>query len=113
MPSNQTPEPIKAEITLNPEDLRSICREIIADEFRHLLDNERLLTSEEVAEIFKVQSRTICQWKRDGLIPFVEMSETCFRFRLSDVRKLIEQRTRKEESAGEWAQKNLKKYSEI
>lgn len=44
-----------------------------------------LLTPTDVAEIFRVKERTVTNWARDGVMPFVRTPSGRYRFRRPDV----------------------------
>ncbi len=49
-----------------------------------------LLTPQEVADIFRVDVRTVTGWARDGRIRATQTAGKQWRFRLEDVQELIE-----------------------
>ena len=51
----------------------------------------RLLTSDEVADLLGVQKSTIYQWTHEGFIPYVKLGR-CVRFRTADIEKWVEKR---------------------
>ena len=50
---------------------------------------ERLLTSREVAEIFRVQEQCIARWRRTGKIGYLELSRNVVRIPKSEVDRLL------------------------
>ena len=50
---------------------------------------ERLLTAAEVAELFRVSSKTVGRWGRSGALPLYRTIGGHHRYRLSDVRALL------------------------
>jgi excisionase family DNA binding protein len=55
----------------------------------HLDDDDRLLTPREVAELFGVRTTTIARWSRDGRLPAFLTPGGHRRYRLPDVRALL------------------------
>jgi predicted site-specific integrase-resolvase len=55
---------------------------------------EPLLTSTEVGALFRVDSRTVARWSRDGRIPAVRNPGTLsnWRYRETDIRALLAER---------------------
>lgn len=51
-----------------------------------------LLTSSEVAPVLKITPRTVGLWRRQGLLRAVRFSAREFRYRRSDVEKLIREK---------------------
>lgn len=52
---------------------------------------ERLLTPAEVADICRVDLRTVAAWRRAGLLPAVQLpSGTVWRFRHADVKAIVD-----------------------
>lgn len=52
---------------------------------------EKLLTSEQLAEMLQVKLSTIYQWTHTGFVPFIKVGRL-IRFRESDVVKWLEKR---------------------
>ena len=50
---------------------------------------ERLLTAAEVAELFRVSSKTVGRWGRSGALPLYRTIGGHHRYRLSDVRTFL------------------------
>ena len=50
---------------------------------------ERLLTATEVAELFRVSSKTVGRWGRSGALPLYRTIGGHHRYRLSDVRTFL------------------------
>ena len=61
-------------------------------------DMERLMTAEEVQDVFQVSRQTIWRWRRDGILPAVQIGRSV-RFRRSDVEKLFEPDSRRQPSS--------------
>jgi excisionase family DNA binding protein len=53
-------------------------------------DGDRLLTPREVAEVFGVRTTTIALWARDGTLAFLPTPGGHRRYRLCDVRALLD-----------------------
>jgi len=51
----------------------------------------RLLHTSEVALLYQVSPRTVMDWARSGRIPSVRTPGGHYRYRLSDIRELLEQ----------------------
>jgi excisionase family DNA binding protein len=54
---------------------------------------EHLLTAAEVAELFRVSSKTVGRWGRSGALPLYRTIGGHHRYRLSDVRAFLGLRT--------------------
>jgi len=54
---------------------------------------EHLRTAAEVAELFRVSSKTVGRWGRSGALPLYRTSGGHHRYRLSDVRSFLGLRT--------------------
>jgi excisionase family DNA binding protein len=50
---------------------------------------ERLLTASEVADLFRVSSKTVGRWGRSGALPLYRTVGGHHRYRLSDVRSFL------------------------
>ena len=50
---------------------------------------DRLLTASEVAELFRVSSKTVGRWGRSGALPLYRTVGGHHRYRLSDVRAFL------------------------
>ena len=50
---------------------------------------ERLLTATEVADLFRVSSKTVGRWGRSGALPLYRTVGGHHRYRLSDVRAFL------------------------
>jgi excisionase family DNA binding protein len=50
---------------------------------------ERLLITEEVADLFRVSESTVRSWVRSGKVPAVRLSDRWMRFRLEDVQDIL------------------------
>ena len=50
---------------------------------------EHLLTASEVAELFRVSSKTVGRWGRSGALPLYRTVGGHHRYRLSDVRSFL------------------------
>ena len=50
---------------------------------------DSLLTASEVAELFRVSSKTVGRWGRSGALPLLRTIGGHHRYRLSDVRALL------------------------
>ena len=57
--------------------------------------NDHLLTSSEVADLFRVSTKTVNRWAQAGLLPSFRTVGSQRRFRASEIRSLF--------SPGEWA----------
>ena len=53
-------------------------------------DDDRLLTPSEVAEIFRVNPKTVTRWARTGRLQAIKTIGGHRRYRLSEVRKAVE-----------------------
>lgn len=51
---------------------------------------DRLLKPSEVAQLFRVDPKTVGRWARSGKLPYIKTIGGHRRFRESDVRKLLE-----------------------
>jgi excisionase family DNA binding protein len=51
---------------------------------------ERLLTTPETALVFRVEPETVLRWAAAGLIPSTKTPTGYYRFKMSDVRALLE-----------------------
>jgi predicted site-specific integrase-resolvase len=58
------------------------------------MDNEPLLTSEEVAARLGRNKATIERWRREGIIPAAVAEKRCLRFRWSEVMETLEKRAK-------------------
>lgn len=54
-------------------------------------ENEQLLTPGEVAEIFRVNAKTVTRWSRTGKISAIKTMGGHRRFRATEIRKFIEE----------------------
>jgi excisionase family DNA binding protein len=54
-------------------------------------ENERLLTPSEVAQMFRVNPKTVTRWARAGKISAIRTLGGHRRFRESEIRKFLEQ----------------------
>jgi excisionase family DNA binding protein len=54
-------------------------------------ETEQLLTPGEVAEIFRVNAKTVTRWSRTGKISAIKTMGGHRRFRASEIRKFIEE----------------------
>ncbi len=54
------------------------------------MNNNRLLTETQAADLAQVQPKTIADWGRAGKLPRVKLSARCIRYRSEDVQALIE-----------------------
>jgi excisionase family DNA binding protein len=54
-------------------------------------DNDRLIDVQEAARLLNVKVSTVYQWKYERRIPWVKLFNRAVRFRLSAIRKLIEE----------------------
>jgi excisionase family DNA binding protein len=52
---------------------------------------ERLMTSAEVAELFRVDPKTLTHWAVDGRLLYLRTPGGQYRFRESDMRELLRQ----------------------
>jgi excisionase family DNA binding protein len=56
------------------------------------IEPDRLLTREQAAELLQLKPQTLAKWALDGRhLPVVKVGTRAVRYRLSDVRALIEQ----------------------
>lgn len=51
----------------------------------------QLLTRDQVANKLEVSTRTIRRWEQSGRLPCVKMSKKIIRYRLCDIKKLMEE----------------------
>ncbi|MDH6306756.1 excisionase family DNA binding protein [Parabacteroides sp. PF5-5] len=58
-----------------------------------LFDGERYLTSEELCSILKISRRTLQDYRKNGVLPFIQLPGKVL-FRESDIRKVLEERFR-------------------
>jgi excisionase family DNA binding protein len=58
---------------------------------------DRLLTVVELAERFRINPGTVYHWLSEGRLTCVRFSSRCLRFRESDIEKMLEQMTDKQE----------------
>ncbi|MFV0327493.1 MAG: helix-turn-helix domain-containing protein [Bacteroides xylanisolvens] len=58
-----------------------------------LFDGERYLTSEELCSILKISRRTLQDYRRNRILPFIQLPGKVL-FRESDIRKVLEERFR-------------------
>ncbi len=56
-------------------------------------ESDELLTAAEAAELLRVAPRTVYTWGLEGVLPRVILAPHTIRYRMSDVRKFIEERT--------------------
>ena len=56
-------------------------------------DRDQLLTSRQAAKLLQVTPQTVENWGRGGKLKRVVLSSRAVRFKLSDVRELIRERT--------------------
>ena len=89
-------------------ELRRIFREELNSFLERLSDklrlNDRLLEAKEAADVLGVKTRTVWQWRKEGRLPYVEISPGSFRFRKSELEEFLTQRTKKEPTASEHAE---------
>jgi excisionase family DNA binding protein len=57
---------------------------------------ERLLTAQELAEIFSIDESTVYKWAGQKRLPYIDFGKNggkrCLRFRKKDIEKLIEEK---------------------
>lgn len=76
---------------INPEDMKQMIREAVADEMSRQKESQKppedevLLTRQEVADIYKTSFVTLRQWVKDGIIPKPIYKGTRVYFRKSDI----------------------------
>lgn len=87
------------------QDLRRIFREELGGFLDRLCDklrlNDQLLEAKEAADVLGVKTRTVWQWRKEGRLPYVEISKGSFRFRKSELEEFLAQRTKKEPTPSE------------
>jgi excisionase family DNA binding protein len=57
---------------------------------------EPLLTAREVTEILRIDQSTIYKWADEGRLPYIDLGvgkKRCLRFKLADIKALVESRT--------------------
>jgi excisionase family DNA binding protein len=62
---------------------------------------EKLLTVVELAERLRMNPGTIYHWLSEGRLTCVRLSARCVRFRVSDIEKMLEQMTEKQDEQEE------------
>ncbi|MGH9247139.1 MAG: BldC family transcriptional regulator [Acidimicrobiales bacterium] len=67
------------------------------DEHRDLDAPDALLTPAEVAALFRVNPKTVTRWARAGKLPAIRTLGGHRRFRVSDVRRVLEEMSAEEE----------------
>jgi excisionase family DNA binding protein len=72
---------------------RRIARNLLEDQQRREWLESKMLRPGEVALVLQVSRRTVGDWARDGLIPFILTPGGHRRFRARDVRRLVEAMT--------------------
>ena len=75
---------------LTTEDIRRIVRE----ELERAQAADELLDAKEAAAFLKVKVRTLWEWRRLGKIPFVKVGPKCYRYKRSDLREFVSQRSK-------------------
>ena len=78
-------------------------RRVIREELARAQAQDRLFTAQEAAEYLNVNVRTIWAWRKDGKLPFAEISPGSYRFKESDLKAFLAERSRKEPSPSEYA----------
>lgn len=72
---------------------------------------EKLLTPEEVAEIFKIDKRTVYYWIEKRTIPYIRINKKVIRFRPVDVDEFIQRHFVKASDVDEIVDEILSKIS--
>jgi len=78
-------------------------RQIIREELERMQTQDRLLEAREAAEYLAVKPRTIWAWRKEGRLPYVEISPGSYRFRESDLKTFVSERTKKQPRPAEYA----------
>lgn len=72
------------------DSLETMMRKVFREELRAVVAEDRLLTAEQVAEILAYTDvNSVYRLKREGKLEAVYLTEKTYRFRNSDVQKLI------------------------
>ena len=61
----------------------------VTDSYRPLLDGERYLTDREVAGILKVSRRTLQEYRKDGVLPYILLGGKVL-YRDGDLERVLE-----------------------
>jgi excisionase family DNA binding protein len=78
-------------VILNKEDLRDLLKEMIPTtvEVKSQKDeSDKLFTISEACEILRCSRPTLHRWKKNGIIPFVNIGGN-IRYRKSDIEKIL------------------------
>lgn len=81
------------------EDIRQVVRE----ELERAQAHDRLLDAHQAAGYLNVKVRTIWVWRKESRLPYVEVSPGTYRFRESDLKRFLSERTKKEPTPTEHA----------
>ena len=68
--------------------------ERLCEEYRPMLNGERLLTDAELSDFLKVSRRTLQEYRNDGILPYIEMKGKCV-YRESDIEKILKANERR------------------
>ena len=72
----------------NMKELLDLYKKVIGN-YRPLLDGERYLTDQEVAQILKVSRRTLQEYRNDGVLPYILLGGKVL-YRESDLERVLE-----------------------
>ena len=87
---------------MTPQTVREICERVISEQSKV----DRLLSSQEVAELLGLTVQTVWAMRRDGRLPYVETGEGRYMFRRSDIEEWIERRTKRERTPAQIARED-------
>jgi len=85
-------------------------RQVVREELDRLRLADALVDAKEAADLLGVKPRTIWDWRKQGRLPYVEISPSCYRFRKSDIEQFLAKRTRREPTSAEFAKKKNRNW---
>ena len=91
------------------EEFAQVVRDIVREELAQAELRDSLITAKEAAELLGVKPRTVWAWRKEGRFPFVEIAPGQYRFRRSDLKRYVSERTNKEPTAAEYVARRVRK----
>jgi len=87
-------------------------RQVIREELERFQLADCLLDAKQAAILIGVKPRTIWDWRKAGRLAFIEISPGSFRFRKSEIQKFLDERTKREATPGEFAERKRRNWRE-
>ncbi len=85
-------------------------RRVVREELERFQLSDPLLDAKEAATLLGVKPRTVWDWRKEGRLPYVEISSGCFRFRKSEIEKFLDERTKREPTPTEYGRDVSRKW---